>query len=154
VSSLHFFETLLATNGSDAGNSARNERKRNQYKSGDAGKGSTMDVTYDGDSPNQSTGSSFRLASGGEDGMVRIWDLHKHKVIATLDSHVSVVRGLDFSVQENAIVSGSRDKTIILWDAHTWKVRKVIPVLEGVEATGFIHSGAGRQVFFQSLQQV
>jgi U3 small nucleolar RNA-associated protein 13 len=27
------------------------------------------------------------------------------------------------------------------WDAKTWKVRKVVPVLEDVEAAGFIESG-------------
>lgn len=81
---------------------------------------------------------AFRLASGSEDGKIRLWDLAKRKSIATLDSHVSVIRGLDYSAESSVLVSASRDKTAIVWDARTWKSRKVIPILEGVEAVGFI----------------
>lgn len=80
----------------------------------------------------------FRLASGSEDGKVRIWDLNKRKSAALLESHVSVVRGLSYSPSENALLSASRDKTVIIWDARTWKTRRIIPVLESVEAAAFI----------------
>ncbi|KAJ5907420.1 hypothetical protein N7495_000102 [Penicillium taxi] len=84
----------------------------------------------------------FRLASGSEEGKVRVWDLHKRKSIAVLDSHVSLVRGLSFSPSENALLSASRDKTVIVWDARTWKSRRIIPVLESVEAASFIEDSA------------
>src|SRR5947199_7697602 len=64
ISSLHFFEVLSTTNGNDTGISARNKRKRNRHKSGDGGEGSTVDVMGDSDNLDQSTGPSFRLASG------------------------------------------------------------------------------------------
>ncbi|ODH34002.1 hypothetical protein ACO22_03225 [Paracoccidioides brasiliensis] len=80
----------------------------------------------------------FRLASASEEGKIRVWDLHKRKSIASLDSHVSVVRSLSFSTSENALLSASRDKTLILWDARTWKTRRIIPALECVEAAGFL----------------
>ncbi|KAI9848731.1 MAG: U3 small nucleolar RNA-associated protein 13 [Sclerophora amabilis] len=83
----------------------------------------------------------FRLASGSEDGSVCIWDLHQRKRVTTLESHVSVVRKIDFSSNENTLITASRDKTIIIWDARSWKSRRAIPVLEGVESAGFLSEG-------------
>ncbi|KAJ5232346.1 hypothetical protein N7468_005302 [Penicillium chermesinum] len=80
----------------------------------------------------------FRLACGSDEGKVRVFDLHKRKPIASLDSHVSLVRSLSFSPSENALLSASRDKTLIIWDAKTWKQRRIIPVLESVEAAAFL----------------
>ena len=87
------------------------------------------------------SGTVLSLASGGEDGKIKVWDLLKRKATSTLDSHVSVVRGLDFSPPHNALVSASRDKTMITWNARTWKVEKVVPVLEGLESVGFLSNG-------------
>ena len=137
VSALHFFEAAVASREPEIGISVRN-KKKGRRKSKDHEDENMDDV----DETDHSTVTSFRLASGGEDGKIRVWDLHKRKAITTLDSHVSVVRGLDFSPQENVLVSGSRDKTAILWDARTWKVRKVIPILERVECIGFLGKGA------------
>ena len=84
--------------------------------------------------------SGFRLASGGEDGRVRIWDLHKRKGIASLDAHASVVRSLDYSSAQQTFLSASRDKTVIIWDTRDWRPQGTIPVLEGVESVGFVAS--------------
>ena len=132
ISALSFFEVTVG--GQHSGVSARNWHKgRNKRLDGE------------GDEKAEQNGEdqkkSFRLASGGEDGKVRVWDLNTRKCISVLDSHVSVIRELDYSPEENALVSGSRDKTIIIWDAKSWKSRSVIPVLEGVESVGFVANG-------------
>ncbi|KAK2752313.1 U3 small nucleolar RNA-associated protein 13 [Onygenales sp. PD_40] len=119
ISALCFFETA-----SDSSESKKGKKFKNQPSSNDETDGPST--------------AGFRLASGSEDGKIRVWDLHKRKSIASLDSHVSVVRSLSFSVSENALLSASRDKTLIMWDARTWKTRRIIPALESVEAAGFL----------------
>ncbi|APA09181.1 hypothetical protein SS1G_03089 [Sclerotinia sclerotiorum 1980 UF-70] len=129
ISALHFFELVASGKDEELGISARN-RKKERLKS-----------QADDESNENETARGFRLASGSQDGKVRIWDLYKRNCASVLDSHVSDVRALDYSPEENALLTGSRDKTIMWWDAKTWKIRKVIPVLEEVEAAGFINAG-------------
>lgn len=129
ISALHFFEVSaeLQTEDDSKSNKKRNKKKRKQ---------SDVDAQ---DAEEQEQGvAGFRLASGSEDGKIRIWNLQKRSCIAILDSHVSVVRGLDFDTKESVLVSGSRDKTLMLWDAKNWNLKSTIPVLESVEATGFV----------------
>jgi U3 small nucleolar RNA-associated protein 13 len=85
--------------------------------------------------------SSFFLASGSEEGKIRIWNLQTRKSAVSLESHVSVVRSLAFSQQQQTLLSASRDQTMMLWDVTSWKPRKVLPVLEVVEAAGFVSDG-------------
>ena len=135
ISALLFFE---ASEPNDrAIRSSKNRRKERRSSSG-----SVNDEMYDGSEAKRNDRNVLRLASGSEDGKIRIWDLVNRKATSTLDSHVSVVRGLSFSLEENALVSASRDKTTIIWDARSWKVKKVIPVLEGLESVGFLENGA------------
>lgn len=126
ISALCFFEVSTSENDTKSTSKKKNKRKDDDEEMEDATSG-----------PADST-AGFRLASGSEEGKVRIWDLHKRKSIASLDSHVSLVRSLSFSAGENALLSASRDKTVIIWDARTWKTRRIIPVLESVEAASFI----------------
>lgn len=128
VSALQFFE-LSAT---ELGNDSKSDKKKRSKT--DFQQGQSMTNGHD-------SGAVFHLASGSEDGKIRIWDLAKRKSVATLDSHVSVVRSLDYSADAHIFVSASRDKTAIVWDARTWKSRKVIPILEAVEAVGLLEEG-------------
>ncbi|KAF4465547.1 utp13-u3 snornp [Fusarium albosuccineum] len=124
VSALHFFEVAARSN--EAAQSRKGKRSTHQ---GDAD-----------DEENAST-TNFRLACGSQDGKVRVWDLYKRNCVANLDSHVSDVQGLDYSPEQHALVTAGRDKTLTWWDAKSWKIRKVVPCLELVEAAGFIDGG-------------
>ena len=131
IGALHFFELSAESRHEETGISARNRKNRKKKADSDDEDEREGDESVRG----------FRLASGAQDGKIRIWDLFTRKCASVLDSHVSDVRALDYSPEENALLSASRDKTIMWWDAKTWKVRKVSPVLEEVEAAGFIGDG-------------
>ncbi|EFE42386.1 hypothetical protein TRV_02825 [Trichophyton verrucosum HKI 0517] len=122
ISAMCFFEIALER---------LNEKQKPKFKN----------IQSNDDDQADSMASGVRLASGSEDGKIRIWDLSKRKSAASLDSHVSVVRSLSFSRSENTLLSASRDKTVIIWDATTWDCKRIIPVLESVEAAGFLSDG-------------
>jgi U3 small nucleolar RNA-associated protein 13 len=130
VSALHFFQVNVPqSSSSNADQSKKRKRRRSKPEEDD-------DTAANGE-----TILEYRLASGAEDGKIRIWDLHKRKSVAVLDSHVSVVRALDFSPAQNMLISGSRDKTLIMWDARTWKAKRTIAALEGIESVGYVCDG-------------
>lgn len=132
VSALCFFEVPIHNDE----NKSKSEKKNSKRKAADP---DDQDME---DAPVAAATTGFRLASGSEEGKVRIWDLNKRKSITSLESHVSVVRGLSYSPSENALLSASRDKTAIAWDVRTWKTRRIIPVLESVEAAAFVGDSA------------
>lgn len=126
ISALHFFQVEPSTTDVQA-----KSRKRKSQS------GKDDDVN---DDSTEST-SAYRLATGGEDGKVKVWDLNKRKAVATLDSHVSVVRSLDYSSQQQVLLSASRDKTVITWSSKTWQPIATAPILETVESAGFVANG-------------
>jgi U3 small nucleolar RNA-associated protein 13 len=133
VSALHFFEVEVAQKEDPSEANKKRKRRKSQQE----------EVQSAEDAGDRSI--EFRLASGAEDGKIRIWDLHKKKSAAVLDSHVSVVRSLQYSPETRTLVSGSRDKTAIVWSAERWKPVRTIAALEGIESAGFI--AGGQRVF-------
>ena len=127
VSALHFFE-LSGRSTPTSKSKKKGQRQRDQDEDEEM-----ADIVNGDNEP-----STMHLASGGEDGKVRIWNLAQRKCVGVLDSHVSVVRDLDFSPVEDVLLSGGRDKTVILWDVLAKAIKRVIPVLETVEACGFV----------------
>ncbi|KAB8199987.1 WD40-repeat-containing domain protein [Aspergillus parasiticus] len=129
ISALCFFQVPFL----DSESKSSSKKGKSKRKSDDFDEDEDMEDV----APVASLGG-FRLASGSEEGKVRVWDLNKRKSIASLDSHVSVVRSLSYSPAENALLSAGRDKTVIVWDVRTFKTRRIIPVLESVEAAAFV----------------
>jgi len=129
ISALHFFEVAADEMGHGKAISKKHKKGRRDVEDHE-----------EPEDPGSAT-VNFRLASGSQDGKVRVWDLHKRTTIANLDSHVSDVRGLDYSAKQHALVTAGRDKTIIWWDSRTWKPRKVVPSFELIEAAGFLDDG-------------
>ena len=66
------------------------------------------------------------LASGHEDGTIRLWDVATGKVIKTLEGHADVVTSVVFWPDGKTLGSGSLDRTIKIWNVATGKVNATL----------------------------
>ncbi|XP_073079551.1 WD repeat and SOCS box-containing protein 2 isoform X4 [Manis javanica] len=74
--------------------------------------------------------SCLILATGLNDGQIKIWEVQTGLLLLTLSGHQDVVRDLSFTPSGSLIlVSASRDKTLRIWDLK--KHGKQIQVLSG-----------------------
>ena len=64
------------------------------------------------------------IATGGYDGVIKLWDVRSGKEINTLKGHSSDVTSVSFSPDGKTIASGSEDKTIKLWDIKSGEIIK------------------------------
>ncbi|TFY64923.1 hypothetical protein EVJ58_g2288, partial [Rhodofomes roseus] len=135
--------------------------------------------------------TKMQLITGSVDTRIRIFDLSAIaartgaalKPEAILEGHVSVPRGLDVSPDGKWLVSGGRDSVVLVWDisskassatksksskgkgketAFAPTLAKTVPVLERVEAVGFLRpdedlagspSGPGKLRFYTGGQK-
>jgi WD40 repeat protein len=61
-----------------------------------------------------------RLATGGADKVIRLWDLATQKETGKLEAHTGYVLALAFNPDGTMLVSGSADKVLNFWDTTNW----------------------------------
>ena len=59
------------------------------------------------------------VASGSDDGTVKLWDTATGALQWTLEDHSGLVNAVAFSSDGKLVASGSHDGTVKLWDAAT-----------------------------------
>jgi WD40 repeat protein len=57
-----------------------------------------------------------RIASGGNDSVIILWDSESSEQVAELQGHTSYVYSIAFSPDGSQIVSGSGDCVVRIWD--------------------------------------
>src|SRR5262245_16773957 len=71
------------------------------------------------------------LASGGNDGMVRLWDTATGRPLARLPVPGTGVRAVAFAPDGKAVAAADNDGTVLLWDTATGKERHRLKVPGG-----------------------
>jgi len=69
-----------------------------------------------------------RIASGGEDNTVIIWDVESKQVVFKLVKHTAWVNCVCFSPDGKSLASGSDDGTALIWDTETGTVLTTLVV--------------------------
>ncbi len=64
--------------------------------------------------------SSGKVASGGQDNTIKIWDIDKKQLITTLTGHTSIIWEIR-ELEGNKIISGADDNKSKIWDLNTNK---------------------------------
>ena len=68
----------------------------------------------------------YLLASGGDDGSIKLWELSTGNSIQTLKGHANVTSGLTFSPDGQLLASSGDDGSIKLWEPSTGRTRQTI----------------------------
>lgn len=81
-------------------------------------------------------GASAWLASGGDDGTVRVWDPEVGQLMMTLRGHAGEVTSVCAVTSAGvlAIVSGCQDGAVRFWDPDTGRLARTLPKGAGVDA--------------------
>ncbi len=66
------------------------------------------------------------LASAGEDGAAKLWDLGTHRELRTLKLADDAVNAVSFSPDGRTVATGDHDGAIVLWDVATGRSLRVI----------------------------
>jgi RNA polymerase sigma factor (sigma-70 family) len=81
------------------------------------------------------------LASGGKDGIIRLWDARTGKPLRTLQGHTDRLSCLALTPDGKTLASGSADQTVRLWDIATCKELRQMAVESAVQTVVFSPDG-------------
>jgi U4/U6 small nuclear ribonucleoprotein PRP4 len=78
--------------------------------------------------------NGFHLATAGDDGTIKIWDMRKRKQLASIPAHSNLLSQLRFShscTNGEYLASSSFDGTAKIWSTRDWKMLSTLRGHEG-----------------------
>jgi WD40 repeat protein len=73
------------------------------------------------------------LASGGSDGLVKIWDAHQHELIRTIAAHTGGARGVAWSPDGSTLASAGDDGLVKFWNVQNGKLLRALAARPSIE---------------------
>ncbi|RYP37668.1 hypothetical protein DL767_002841 [Monosporascus sp. MG133] len=99
--------------------------------------------------PNIRPGNDWKKIYRARQELDQRWKIGRRARAVYLNGHLDSIYCLQFD--ENKIITGSRDKTIRIWDMHTLQCRLVIGPPEVVNETSILFDPNGKPLHFASL---
>lgn len=90
------------------------------------------------------------LVSGGNDGLIAIWDVETKSIVRRLIGHRAPVSSVAYSRDGTRILSGGFDNTLRLWDADTGKLLQTLTD-HGAPVRSVAFSDNGQQAYSVSI---
>jgi WD40 repeat protein len=78
------------------------------------------------------------ITGGGEDGLIKIWDMDRGKLIQDIIATNMTTNCLDFSPNGKLIVGGCDDRFIRVWESASGKLAASIEYIESLDCVSFI----------------
>src|SRR5262245_51948115 len=85
------------------------------------GKAEDEQETIDGREPRASAAAPGELITGGGDGLAKLWDAAKGKLIGVRDAHGTAINSLAISADGNTVWAGCESRAqgaVRAWDIH------------------------------------
>ncbi|MEM1220841.1 MAG: WD40 repeat domain-containing protein, partial [Bacteroidota bacterium] len=81
-------------------------------------------------------------ATASADHVIRIWDLERDSILHVFTEHTQGINVLSFNPEEDFLVSGSEDQTLILWDYHSGYQLRTINTATPITCLSFSPRGS------------
>ena len=85
------------------------------------------------------------IAAGGEDGAIRVWNVHSGKQVSRMTGHESAILSLAFTPDGSRLASGAADQTVRIWDAASHEPLLVLSG-QGSSVSSLLFSSDGERL--------
>jgi WD40 repeat protein len=82
-----------------------------------------------------------RLVTGGDDGVVRLWDPASGQMAQALKGHTAAIGVLDLTRDGQRLATGSDDGTVRLWDLVSGQANQILDIGAPVQSVAFSPDG-------------